>query len=185
MNVCNRVERAAANTDTSGTVDSYLHESETHPTADLSSAQPAEDTITLDETERHRRRIVLCSDNGIRFLLDLEHAVLLKHGDVLRLEDGRGIQVKAKPETLYAVFGRDTTHLLRLAWHVGNRHIASQIMADHLLIKQDHVIGKMLEELGAKVTVVESGFDPEGGAYGDAHQAHAHHHDHAPSSNSA
>ncbi|MFK7889635.1 MAG: urease accessory protein UreE [Granulosicoccus sp.] len=141
-----------------------------------SPAVDASDTITLDETERHRRRIMLTSDNGIRFLLDLQNAVLLRENDVLRLDDGRRIQVRAKPEKLYTVYASSAHHLLQLAWHVGNRHLATQIMPDHLRIREDRVIGEMLEELGGKVELIESGFDPEGGAYGDTHSDHHHTH---------
>lgn len=139
------------------------------------------DTITLDETARHRRRMKMVSDNGIEFLLDLAEARLLRHGDGLLLDDGRIIEVRAAPEALYEVRGRDSRHLLALSWQIGNRHLAAQILTDRILIRQDHVIREMLEGLGATVTETNAPFDPEGGAYGDAHAAHDHgngHHHH-------
>lgn len=134
------------------------------------------DTITLDETARHRRRIALTSDNGIDFLLDLPQARLLRHGDGLVLPDGRIIEVHAEPEPLYEVTGRDPRHLVALAWQIGNRHLAAQIEADRICIRRDHVIRDMLEALGAAIREIEAPFDPEGGAYGDAHGGHHHHH---------
>lgn len=137
------------------------------------------DTITLDETARHRRRIKLTSDNGIQFLLDLPAARLLHHGTGLVLSDGRTIEVRAEPEALMVVHGRDQRHLLALGWQIGNRHLAAQIEADRIIIRADHVIKEMLLGLGASVTYFQAPFTPEGGAYGDAHQAqHAHHDDH-------
>ena len=136
-------------------------------------------TITLDETARHRRRILLESDNGIRFMLDLAQARLLRHGDGLELSDGRVIVVQAEPEALYEVRATDGRHLLALAWQIGNRHLAAQIEADRILIRADHVIKAMLEGLGATVTEVSAAFDPEGGAYGGQHQSHHHDHDHS------
>ncbi|MFK7861314.1 MAG: urease accessory protein UreE [Granulosicoccus sp.] len=133
------------------------------------------DTITLDETDRHRRRIMLQSDSGIRFLLELESVTLLKQGDILRLDDGRGITVQAMPEALYEVHGNDYKHLLTLTWHVGNRHLASEILDNHVRIRRDPVIRTMLEQLGAKVIEVQAGFNPEGGAYDEARSAHTHH----------
>ncbi|MGE0233473.1 MAG: urease accessory protein UreE [Flavobacteriaceae bacterium] len=134
-------------------------------------------TITLDETARHRRRMAFTTDNGIPFLLDLPHAVLLRHGDGLVLEDGRVIEVLAAPEPLLEVRGRDARHLTALAWQIGNRHLAAQIFEDRILIRRDHVIAAMLEGLGASVTDINAPFDPEGGAYGGRHEGH-HHHDH-------
>lgn len=58
------------------------------------------DTITLDETDRHRRRMKMTSDGGIGFLLDLPEARLLNHGEGLKLSDGRVIEVRAVPEAL-------------------------------------------------------------------------------------
>ena len=133
------------------------------------------DTITLDETARHRRRTKLTSDNGIAFLLDLSEARLLRHGEGLVLSDGRMIEVRAEPEALMEVRGRDERHLLALAWQIGNRHLAAQIEPDRILIRRDHVIKDMLVGLGAIVIDIQAPFDPEGGAYGDAH--HNHHHD--------
>jgi len=145
-------------------------------------SQPAA-TITLDETARHRRRMRMVSDrfeNGstIAFLLDLPQARLLRHGDGLVLDDGRIVEVCAEPEALMEVRGRDARHLLTLAWQIGNRHLAAEITADTIRIRQDHVIQKMLIGLGASVEGIEAPFDPEGGAYGGAHVDH-HSHDHS------
>ena len=148
--------------------------------------------ITLDETARHRRRMAFVSDNGIEFLLDLPEARLLRHGDGLVLDDGRVIQVIAAPEPLLEVRGRDTGHLVQLAWQLGNRHLPAQVFADRILIRRDHVIADMLKGLGAEVAEIDAPFDPEGGAYGghgdhghghhhhhDGHDHDHHHHDHA------
>lgn len=133
------------------------------------------DTITLDETDRHRRRFAMTSDGGIRFLLELQHATLLRDGDHLVLDDGRQIRVHSTPEALYEVRGNDANHLLRLSWHVGNRHLPTQVMHDRLRIRRDPVIRDMLEGLGAIVSDIEAGFDPESGAYEAKPHAHAGH----------
>lgn len=139
---------------------------------------PASDSITLAQDQRDRRRIALTSDNGIAFLLDLPERVLLRHGDGLVLEDGRTLEIQALPEPLQEVRANDTAHLLRLAWHLGNRHLEAQIEPDRILIRRDRVITDMLERLGAKVSKVIEPFNPEGGAYGQAASGQAHGHDH-------
>ncbi|WP_152047232.1 urease accessory protein UreE [Aureimonas psammosilenae] len=137
---------------------------------DRHEAFEAADTITLDETQRHRRRMAMVSDNGIAFLLDLSGARLLREGDGVVLDDGRVVKVVAKPEPLYAVRGQNAAHLLTLAWHLGNRHQAAQILSDHILIRREPVIREMLQGLRAIVEEVDAPFDPEGGAYG--HHSH-------------
>lgn len=139
---------------------------------------PIADHVTLDYDGRHRRRIVLTADHGTRFLLDFAHSRLLPGGAALELEDGRLIEVIAEREPLLEVRAADAVALLRLAWHIGNRHLAAQIFPDRILIRRDHVIAAMLEGLGAKVREVTAPFDPEGGAYDGAHQAHDQDHGH-------
>jgi len=150
------------------------------------SEAPA-DTIVLDFDDRHRRRMAMTGTRGLAFLLDLEHALALRGGDALVLDDGRLVEVVAAAEPLIEVKGRDPAHLVRLAWHLGNRHLPTQIMAKGLRIRRDHVIAEMLKGLGARIVEIEAPFDPEGGAYeagGHAHAepgAHQHAaHDHSP-----
>lgn len=145
----------------------------------LQHADGAADTITLDETARHRRRTTMTSDNGVEFLLDLPQARLLRHGECLLLEDGRLIEVVAAPEKLLGVRGKNARHLLALTWQIGNRHLAAQIFDTHLLIRYDPVIAKMLEGLGAILEQLDAPFDPEGGAYqhsSDPSHDDGHHH---------
>ncbi|WP_398469066.1 urease accessory protein UreE [Tardiphaga sp.] len=140
--------------------------------------EAAIDTVVLDFDDRHRRRMVMTGTRGLEFLLDLENAVALRGGDALVLEDGRRVEVVAAPEPLIEIRGTDPGHLVRLAWHLGNRHLPTQIMAKGLRIRRDHVIEEMVKGLGARVIEIEAPFDPEGGAYAAPHEApraHGHH----------
>jgi urease accessory protein len=151
--------------------------------------EAAADTVVLDFDDRHRRRMAMTGTRGLEFLLDLENAVALRGGDALVLEDGRLIEVVAAPEPLVEIRGQDPHHLIRVAWHLGNRHLPTQIMPKGLRIRRDHVIEAMVKGLGARVIEIEAPFDPEGGAYvggghahDHAHEGHPHdhgHHDHA------
>jgi urease accessory protein len=136
------------------------------------------DTIVLDFDDRHRRRMAMTGTRGLEFLLDLENAVALRGGDALVLEDGRLIEVVAAAEPLLEIRGADPLHLVRIAWHLGNRHLPTQIMGKGLRIRRDHVIEEMVKGLGARVIEIEAPFDPEGGAYAAPHVAHDHGHGH-------
>jgi urease accessory protein len=146
--------------------------------------EAAADTVVLDFDDRHRRRMAMSGTRGLEFLLDLEHATALRGGDALVLEDGRMVEVVAAPEPLIEIRGADPQHLVRLAWHLGNRHLPTQIMGKGLRIRRDHVIEAMVQGLGARIIEIEAPFDPEGGAYAevapaDDHAQHGHsHHEH-------
>ena len=145
--------------------------------------QSAADTVVLDFDDRHRRRMAMTGTRGFEFLLDLENAVALRGGDALVLEDGRLIEVVAAAEPLVEIRGADPLHLVRVAWHLGNRHLPTQIMPKGLRIRRDHVIEAMVKGLGARIIEIEAPFDPEGGAYASSHahapEAHAHAHAHS------
>src|SRR6202048_2956214 len=153
------------------------------------------DTVVLDFDDRHRRRMAMTGTRGLAFLLDLENAVALRGGDALVLDDGRLVEVVAAPEPLIEIRGADPQHLVRVAWHLGNRHLPTQITARGLRIRRDHVIEAMVKGLGARVIEIEAPFDPEGGPYsggghgyvpegdphhptGDDHASHDHGHHH-------
>ncbi|HOV02899.1 MAG TPA: urease accessory protein UreE [Hyphomicrobiales bacterium] len=136
------------------------------------------DTVVLCRDDRHRRRLRMLGEKGTDFVLDLAEATVLHDGDLLLLDDGRAVRVKAAAEHLLEVRGRDPHHLLRLAWHLGNRHVPTAIGAERLLIAYDHVLADMIVGLGGRVAAIDAPFDPEGGAYAGNH-GHGHAHDHS------
>ena len=137
------------------------------------------DCVVLDYDDRHRRRVAMTGVRGLAFLLDLPEAVALRGGDGLRLEDGRLVEVVGAPEPLAEIRCANAQESVRVAWHLGNRHLPTQIVAGKLRIRRDHVIEGMVRGLGAKVVEIEAPFDPEGGAYAShAGGDHEHGHDH-------
>ena len=139
-------------------------------------------TIRLDHAGRHLRRKLVTTDQGEKIMVDLPESMLLADGDRLVLEDGRAVAIAAAEEDLYEVRSGPACPLRHLAWHLGNRHLPTQIDGGRLLIRDDHVIVHMLEGLGATIRKVDAPFDPEGGAYGEHNHnpghRHQHHHDH-------
>ena len=154
------------------------------PTArSITHAHDGDDTVTLTYDARFLRRRVLTTAAGREVLVDLEHTTSLDAGDAFQLDDGGRVAVLAAPEALYEVRG-SAADLIRLAWHIGNRHTPCQIEPDRLLIQRDHVMADMFARLGAEVTEVTAPFTPEGGAYGHGRthghdHGHSHSHDHS------
>jgi urease accessory protein len=140
--------------------------------------EAAIDRVTLAFVDRHRRRLRLVADSGTPFLLDLARVQHLADGDGLELDDGQYVRVCAKPERVLEIESDGPTGLLRLAWHLGNRHLPVQALEGKLRIRDDHVIAGMVEGLGGRVTRLNEPFDPETGAYAGADQGPGHGHDH-------
>ena len=123
------------------------------------------DSVTLEHTERRLRRKLLRLAGGDEVMVDFPQTLTLEHGSALELDDGRLAGIIAAEELLYEVRGADTAHLVRLAWHIGNRHTSAQLEETRILIKRDHVLKTMLEGLGATLANVSEPFYAEHGAY--------------------
>ena len=132
----------------------------------------AVDMVTLAYLDRHRRRIRLVAGSGEMFLLDLARAHQLVEGDGLELDGGGYVRVHAAPEPVIEIEAADRATLLRIAWHLGNRHLPLQIAGERLRIRDDRVIAEMVSVLGGRITRLDAPFDPEIGAYAGV----SHHH---------
>ena len=135
------------------------------------------DSVLLGADARHVQRGELAGANGARYLLELATPVRLRMGDALELEDGSLVEVVAEAEPLIEARGADLVHLAKLAWHLGDRHVAVQVLGNRLRLRRDPAIETLLQGLGARIAAIEAPFDPEGGAYA-AEEAHSHHHGH-------
>jgi urease accessory protein len=124
--------------------------------------------LTFDSRSKSRLRVRL--DNGEEAPLVVERGRLLRGGDRVRLEDGRYVEIVAVDEPLLEATSANPLLTAKAAYHLGNRHVAIQFVADGLRLLADHVLGEMLVGLGLKVTALNAPFEPEGGAYG--HHAH-------------
>jgi urease accessory protein len=145
------------------------------PAAERKDA-PVLDTLILPHAQRQAQKGFLFGVKGTCVELDFAEPVRLRTDDALVLDDGGVVEVVAEPEPLVEVRAADLPSLARLAWHLGDRHVAVQIFERKLRLKRDPAIEAMLASLGAKVAAIEAPFEPEGGAYEAA--AGGHHHDH-------
>lgn len=129
----------------------------------------AVDRVVLDADDRTRRRIVLTAEKGTKLLLDFASPVTLRDGDGLVLDDGSIVVVGGQAELLVEVNAKSPLDLVRLAWHVGNRHTDIQFLDKAFRIRRDHVLEEMVKGLGAVTKPVEAPFEPEPAAQRDHH----------------
>jgi urease accessory protein len=151
-----------------------IHTASIHRAAGHWPKENAAGTFTLDFDTRHRRRIRLTADQGENILLDLPKAIAMANGDGVQLDDGRWLMIQAAAETIVEVRHKDPGQLVRLAWHLGNRHLPTEIRHEALRIRPDHVIEEMLSSFGAILGKLDAPFQPEGGAYSGHNHYHSH-----------
>ncbi|WP_409997534.1 urease accessory protein UreE [Curvibacter sp. APW13] len=141
-------------------------------------------TVELDWDVRQKSRFDATDSTGRCLGVFLPRGTVVRGGDVLVVEDGSLVAVRAAPQAVLRI-----THcsahgtpfdLIRAAYHLGNRHVPIELQPDHLKIEPDHVLADMLRAMHLIVTAVDEAFEPENGAYatGGHHGGHRHDHGH-------
>jgi urease accessory protein len=133
----------------------------------------AGDRLVLAFETRCKSRLRARLASGEECGLFLPRGTVMRGGDKLLASDGRIVEVVAAPEALMEAASDDPLLIAKAAYHLGNRHVAVQILPGRLLFLRDHVLGEMLRGLGLPVAEVDGPFEPESGAYG-AHGGHGH-----------
>ena len=127
--------------------------------------------VRLDFEARCKSRLLLRLSGGEQAALIVERGRILRGGDRLRLEDGREVEIVAADESLLEASSDDPLLIAKAAYHLGNRHVAVQVMSGRLRFLADHVLADMVRGLGLGISALVAPFEPEGGAYGH-HHAH-------------
>lgn len=122
--------------------------------------------------QKARQRVRLQSGREVGILLP--RGTVLRDGDLLSSEQGLRLRVVAAPEKVSVAKVDDALLLARIAYHLGNRHVAVQVLEDRLIYQHDHVLDEMVRVLGAEVETTARPFEPEEGAYhgGGFHHSH-------------
>ncbi len=140
-------------------------------------AREAVGEITLDFEARTRSRGKTVANNGSEVAWFLEQGEFLRDGESLVSESDESFRVRAAPEPVSRVTSEDPLLLMRVAYHLGNRHVPLCVEKDYLLYQPDYVLDDMVKGLGAEVSQCELPFQPEDGAY-HSHEKGGHSHSH-------
>lgn len=141
--------------------------------------------LPFETRQKTRFKAKLASGEEVGVVLP--RGEVLRGGDLVTASDGRVIEIVSSQEKLFNVEAGKGENLARIAYHLGNRHVPVEVGERYLRIAEDHVLERMLEGLGAKVTRLTAAFEPEAGAYGGMghehgaakiHDHHDHDHDH-------
>jgi urease accessory protein len=145
-------------------------------------------TVALDWDTRSKSRFDATDSAGRHLGVFLPRGQVVRGDDVLVAEDGSLVRVLAAAQPVLRVTAcpehGTPLDLPRAAYHLGNRHVALEVQADHLQLEPDPVLAEMLHAMHLIVTEVDAPFEPEAGAYApDGHRhddkhGHGHGHDH-------
>src|SRR3954468_19526795 len=114
------------------------------------------DSVILKADQRRLQTAHLTGVNGTLIGVMLPEPALLRNGDALELDDGSIVEVVIEPEPLVEIRGHDLTHLARLAWHLGDRHVPVQVLNNRLRARRDPAVETLLQNLGGRLTMIEA-----------------------------
>ena len=124
-----------------------------------------DDVLTLSYEYRQKSRWPAQTDGGVKVGLFLPRGQRLHAGVILTGADHYQVQIKAASETVSVVRCEDALQFARTCYHLGNRHVALEILPGELRYLTDHVLDNMVKGLGLEVTHEVLPFEPEAGAY--------------------
>lgn len=138
-------------------------------TTKINHANTIDGVLILSCEQRRKNRLRTKLTSGEEVAIFNIQGNILRHGDLFLAEDGRIIEVRAALESTYRIESDSVLHLLRCAFHLGNRHTQAQIGIVNenlfLRIQADNVLKNMLQKLGACIVEETVAFEPEIGAY--------------------
>ena len=122
--------------------------------------------LTLSSTERKIFRGKRLSDCEKELHLQLPREGKLNDGDLLLTNQKEiFVQVIAQKEDLIEIRSDKNFELIRVAYHLGNRHVEIEIYENILFTKYDYLIGEMLNNFEVNFIKVKKKFFPERGAF--------------------
>ena len=133
--------------------------------------------LTLEDRQRWRLAAMLPNGRAVAVILPrTEH---MQHGDVLCGDQGERVVVQAAVEELFCIQASSPFELMRIVYHLANRHVRAMLSTEAVWIQPDPVLADMVRRLGGTVPGVQQALSPEGGAYAAGQGGGHHHHHHA------
>ena len=122
--------------------------------------------LTLSSDQRRVFRGKRKSDCNQELQLQLPREGKLSDGDILRTNHKNlFIQIIAQKENLIEITAKTNLDLIKVAYHLGNRHLDIEINENILFTKNDYIIEELLKNFDVTFLKVEKKFFPEIGAF--------------------
>ena len=122
--------------------------------------------LTLSSAQRRICRGKRKSDCNRELYLQLPREGKLNDGDILKTNHKNlYVQIIAQKENLIEITARTNLELIKVAYHLGNRHVEIQINENNILTRGDYIIEEMLKNFEVILLNIKKKFFPETGAF--------------------
>ena len=124
--------------------------------------------LTLSSDQRRVFRGKRKSDCNQELQLQLSREGKLNDGDILLTNHKKiFVQIIAQKENLIEITAKTNLELIKVAYHLGNRHLDIEINENILFTKSDYIIEELLKNCDVDFLKVKKKFFPEKGAFHD------------------
>ncbi len=122
--------------------------------------------LTLNSDQRRVFRGKRISNCNQEVKLQLPREGKLNDGDILLTNHKKiFVQIIAQKENLIEITAKTKLELIKVAYHLGNRHVEIEINENILFTKSDYIIEELLKNFDVVFLKVEKKFFPEIGAF--------------------
>ena len=122
--------------------------------------------LTLSSSQRRIFRGKTISDCNQELYLQLPREGKLNDKDILLTNhDEIFVEIIAQKENLIKISANSKLELIKVAYHLGNRHLEVEINKDILLTKNDFIIEDLLKNFDVDYLKIKKKFFPETGAF--------------------
>ena len=129
--------------------------------------------IFLNHEQRKSGRLKLKYKDREDIFITGDRSEVILNGDYYMSVSGSVILIESAKEKLLHIETRRKIDLLKIAYHLGNRHSPIQINHSWLRILDDPVLTHIVQGLGGVTKSIEDAFEPELGAYANHTTARA------------
>lgn len=116
------------------------------------------DWLELEWEELNKRILRKQTVKGKDIALSLESSGTLKYGDVLYEDEDTLIVIRTEREKAYVIKPKTMKEMGRMAFEIGNRHTPCIIEDNEILVRYDHTLEKLMDEVGVSYEQSERRF---------------------------
>ncbi len=122
--------------------------------------------LTLSSDQRRVLRGKRKSDCNQELQLQLPRERILIDGDILQTNHKKlFVKIIAQKENLIEITAKTDLEIIKVAYHLGNRHVEIEINENILFTKSDYIIEELLKNFDVVYSKVKKKFFPELGAF--------------------
>ncbi|WP_339252865.1 urease accessory protein UreE [Sporosarcina sp. FSL W8-0480] len=114
--------------------------------------------VELEWEELSKRILRTETNEGTDIALRINQEEPLKYGDLLFEDDERCIVIRTKMEQVIVIRPKDMVEMGKAAFELGNRHTPALIEKDEIVVRADHTLAPLLDEVGVAYETTERRF---------------------------